>query len=171
MYYKMYQSPIGNLIIVTSETHLIGLWKEEQIKNGFIFNDNLEIINKTVNWLDRYFNLENPLLKDLELELVGTPFQIEVWKILLDIPYGEVITYGDISKIIAKRRGLKRMSAQAVGGAVGSNPISIIVPCHRVMGSNNNLTGYGGGIDMKVWLLKHEGLNTDEFKMPKVKNV
>lgn len=167
MYYQKYVSPLGNLVIITNENNLLGLWKEDMIKGDFIRNHDLKIMRDTVKWLDDYFNFKNPHLKDLNLELVGTNFQKEVWNILIDIPYGKTITYGDIASIIARRRGLSRMSAQAVGGAVGSNPISIIVPCHRVIGTNNNLTGYGGGIDMKVWLLKHEGIDTNYLHMPK----
>lgn len=93
----------------------------------------------------------------------GSDFQNLVWKILCKIPYGQVVTYKDIANEIAAKRGLKRMSAQAVGGAVGRNPISIIVPCHRVVGSNGNLTGYDGGLEYKIWLLEREGLDMELF--------
>lgn len=95
----------------------------------------------------------------MSISFIGTPFQKSVWKILVDIPYGKTITYGEISKILAKKRNIKSMSSQAVGNAVGHNPISIIVPCHRVIGSNGELTGYAGGIDKKRKLLKLEGIN------------
>ena len=88
---------------------------------------------------------------------MGGEFRQMVWKMLMEIPYGEVVTYGELAKRIAKQRGIEKMSAQAVGGAVGHNPISIIIPCHRVVGANGNLTGYSGGIQMKIQLLQHEG--------------
>ena len=93
------------------------------------------------------------------MHLKGTPFQMEVWEILCQIPYGQTITYGQIARQIAAKRGRKTMSAQAVGGAVGRNPISIIVPCHRVMGTDGSLTGYAGGVDKKMALLTLEGVN------------
>ena len=90
--------------------------------------------------------------------MIGSPFRLSVWKHLLEIPYGKTATYGELAKIMAEERGLARMSAQAVGGAVGHNPISIIVPCHRVIGANGSLTGYGGGLDKKERLLALEGI-------------
>lgn len=113
-------------------------------------------------WLDIYFSGVEPNFQ-LPLHFVGTDFQKEVWKILNTIPYGKTMTYGEIADIMAKNRGLKRMSAQAVGGAVGRNEISIIVPCHRVVGSNGSLTGYAGGIDKKIELLKLEKAYNDNF--------
>ena len=101
------------------------------------------------------------------MHLLGTEFQKAVWSQLLLIPYGKVVTYGEIADKIAKEKGLERMSARAVGGAVGHNPISIIVPCHRVIGSGNNITGYGGGIERKKRLLSLEGFNTSILKTPK----
>lgn len=101
------------------------------------------------------------------LHMIGSPFQISVWNILLKIPYGDTTTYGKIAAELAKERGLTRMSAQAVGGAVGHNEISIIVPCHRVVGTNGSLTGYAGGIDKKTALLKLEGAYKNEFFVPK----
>ncbi|CDD77577.1 putative uncharacterized protein [Cryptobacterium sp. CAG:338] len=102
---------------------------------------------------------------EVPLHLIGSDFQREVWEILQTIPYGETITYGDIAKQIATRRGLSRMSAQAVGGAVGHNPLSVIVPCHRVVGSNGNLTGYAGGIDKKEALLTLEGVEVSNHSI------
>ena len=102
-----------------------------------------------------------------KIRFIGSPFRISVWKILLQIPYGEVITYNDIAKEMSRQRGIKKMSAQAVGGAVGHNPISIIVPCHRVVGTNGSLTGYGGGIDRKVKLLMLENVNFDKLYVPR----
>ena len=102
---------------------------------------------------------------EVPLHLIGSDFQREVWEILQTIPYGKTITYGDIAKQIATRRGLSRMSAQAVGGAVGHNPLSVIVPCHRVVGSNGNLTGYAGGIDKKEALLTLEGVEVSNHSI------
>ena len=116
-------------------------------------------------WLDEYFAGIEPTVQ-VSLHLVGTDFQNEVWEILQTIPYGKTITYGEIAKQIAAKRGIARMSSQAVGGAVGHNPVSIIVPCHRVVGSNGSLTGYAGGIDKKVALLTLEGLDMSAFSEP-----
>lgn len=115
----------------------------------------LPVFDLTVKWLDAYFNGEIPDFTP-PIHLDSTPFRMEVWDILKTIPYGKTITYMDIAKIIAKNRGVERMSAQAVGGAVGHNPISIIVPCHRVVGSSGHLTGYAGGLDKKTALLHLE---------------
>ena len=99
--------------------------------------------------------------------MIGTPFQILVWKILQKIPYGKTVTYGEIAKEIAKQKGMPRMSAQAVGGAVGHNAISIIIPCHRVVGSNGSLTGYAGGLQKKIKLLTHEGVDMGRLFVPR----
>ena len=117
-------------------------------------------------WLDIYFSGKNPDFTP-PLHLKGSPFQMDVWEILLTIKYGSVLTYGDIAKKIAEKRGINKMASQAVGGAVGHNPISIIVPCHRVVGAGGNLTGYGGGIDKKIKLLELEGLDLSSFYVPK----
>ncbi len=120
---------------------------------------------ETVRWLDVYFSGKDPgFLPPIALRT--TPFRREVCEIMLTIPYGETITYGDIAKVIAKRRGIERMSAQAVGGAVGHNPISLIIPCHRVVGTNGSLTGYAGGIDKKIKLLKLEGADLTDLFVP-----
>ena len=126
-----------------------------------------EILIKTKEWLDRYFKGEEPSINELDLNPLGSNFRKSVWKILCEIPYGEVITYKDIAFTIAKQKDLKMMSSQAVGGAVSHNPISIIIPCHRVVGSNGSLTGYAGGIDKKVYLLKHEKVNMEKLFIPK----
>lgn len=98
--------------------------------------------------------------------MIGTPFRLTVWKLLLQIPYGETITYGELAKMVAKEKGIAHMSAQAVGGAVGHNEISIIVPCHRVVGSDGSLTGYAGGVDKKEKLLSLEGADMENFFVP-----
>ena len=136
------------------------------IKTELDFNDNIEVFQRTKAWLDRYFRGEKPEISELSLAPIGNDFRQNVWKILCEIPYGEVITYGDIAKQIAKKRGLLHMSAQAIGGAVGHNPISIIIPCHRVVGANGNLTGYAGGINTKIKLLEHEKVDISRFFIP-----
>lgn len=115
-------------------------------------------LTQAVTWLDAYFAGEKPSSKDLPINPKGTAFQKLVWNELLKIPYGKTTTYGQIAAKLAQQLGKPRMSAQAVGGAVGRNPISIIVPCHRVLGANGALTGYAGGVERKKWLLAHEGM-------------
>ena len=118
--------------------------------------------NKNKKWLDKYFNGEKPQISDLDinLEYTGSEFAQNVWKLLCDIPYGKVVTYGELAKKVARKMNKSKMSAQAVGGAVGHNPIGIIVPCHRVVGANGSLTGYAGGIDKKIKLLELENVGT-----------
>lgn len=164
IYTAQYLSPIGKMTFAGNETGLRGLWIEGQkyflgkIKEPMQEKEDLALFSKTRNWLDRYFHGEKPLISEIRLQPEGSVFQKEVWKLLCEIPYGEVTTYGDIAKKVAQRLGKETMSAQAVGGAVGHNPISIIIPCHRVVGSNGSLTGYAGGIDKKIKLLRHEGI-------------
>lgn len=170
-YTSQYHSPLGEILIAADDIGLTGLWFEGQKYYAlYLDKENQEqetqILKDTKRWLDIYFSGQEPNFK-LPLHFTGTDFQIEVWEILYSIPYGKTMTYGEIANILAKRRGLKRMSAQAVGGAVGHNEISIIVPCHRVVGSQGSLTGYAGGIDKKVSLLKLEKVNMDRFYVPK----
>lgn len=168
-----YNSPLGRILLAEKKDALVGLWfegqkyfleplpKEEQIEC-----ENAVIFQQTKKWLDRYFAGKRPLISELNLAPVGSEFRQAVWKILCGIPYGEVMTYGDISKKIAASRGLQRMSAQAVGGAVAHNPISVIIPCHRVVGTNGSLTGYAGGIDRKIALLELERANMGKLFVP-----
>ena len=121
---------------------------------------------ETIQWLDVYFAGKEPDFTP-SLHLIGSDFRQAVWNILLSIPYGRTMTYGQIAKQLAKNTGIDKMSAQAVGGAVGHNPISIIVPCHRVVGTNGSLTGYAGGLDKKIALLKLEKTDTERFFRPK----
>ncbi|MBO4512075.1 MAG: methylated-DNA--[protein]-cysteine S-methyltransferase [Victivallales bacterium] len=116
----------------------------------------LPVFNMTSRWLDMYFGGKEPDFMP-PLNMQGTDFRQAVWKILLDIPYGKTMTYGEIAARLARERGLKAMSAQAVGGAVGHNPIAIIVPCHRVIGAAGKMVGYGGCIHRKIALLEIEG--------------
>ena len=168
-----YNSPLGDILLASKDNKLIGLWIEGQkyflssIKEEIQENSNDGVLLATKSWLDRYFNGQKPNIDELNLSPVGSDFRQAVWKILCKIPYGETITYNDIAKEIARQRKIKKMSAQAIGGAVGHNPISIIIPCHRVVGTNGNLTGYAGGIEKKIWLLRHEHVNMENFFIPK----
>ncbi len=162
MLYQTYSSPIGLLWIVSEGDFLIGLWMEGQKKIHPEILDGVReqesaILKKTKAWLDRYFRGEPVSSKELCILLKGTEFQKEVWKLLMEIPYGEVTTYGALAYLL-EQKFHHRISPQAVGGAVGRNPISIIVPCHRVVGARGSLTGYAGGIDKKEKLLKIEGI-------------
>lgn len=166
MYYGThYQSPLGDILIASNETHIIGLWIEDQKYLGNTMpkeiteKSDVPVLRDCITWLDDYFAGKKPEFSRLPLSPIGGDFKQCVWQILLEIPYGELTTYGTIAKEAAKRMGKDRMSAQAVGGVVGHNPISIIIPCHRVVGANGNLTGYAGGIDKKIKLLEHEGVN------------
>lgn len=168
MKYKTnYSSPIGNLTLISDGEYLTNIIFEhdkfyEHIKKEAIKKDNLNIFKQTKTWLDKYFNGENPNINILELKPSGTPFQKKVWDILKTIPYGKTITYKEIAKQISTT-----MSARAVGSANSHNPIPIIIPCHRVVGASHNLTGYSGGIDIKIKLLKLEGRDITKYKCPK----
>lgn len=167
-----YPSPVGLLTLACDGAHLTGLWMEGQkyfggaIPEPMTERDDLPVFRAAKNWLDRYFAGQKPKISELPLHPIGGEFRQEVWKILCEIPYGEVVTYGDIAKKMAAQMGKKTMSGQAVGGAVGHNPISIIIPCHRVVGANGSLTGYAGGVDKKVKLLALEGVDMSRLFIP-----
>lgn len=157
------QSPIGGILLAADETGLTGLWFDREKYYADHLNPEHEekdtpVLKQAKEWLAIYFSGKEPPFYP-PLHMIGTPFQLSVWKILQKIPYGKTITYGEIAKEIAEQKGISRMSAQAVGGAVGHNPISIIVPCHRVVGTNGSLTGYAGGIDKKAKLLALENVD------------
>ena len=159
-YISHYTSPIGDILLAADDAGLTGLWFQGQkyFARGLEKEQeerNLPVFDQTKAWLDLYFSGKEPDFLP-PLHLIGTDFQKQVWEILLAIPYGKTTTYGKIAGQIAQRRGLAHMSAQAVGGAVGHNPISIIVPCHRVLGTDGSLTGYAGGVDKKIHLLSLE---------------
>ena len=162
IYRTDYESPLGRVTLASDGERLVGLWLQGQKYFGDTVNgemhreDRLAIFAKTRDWLDRYFRGEKPAIAEILLAPAGNRFRQEVWKILCDIPYGEVMTYGAIARMIAERLGREKMSAQAVGGAVGHNPVSIIIPCHRVIGADGRLVGYGGGLDIKTYLLELE---------------
>ncbi len=170
-YTDTYSSPVGDILLAADDTGLTGLW----FKGAKYFAATLDPVNErrtlpvfdnTRRWLDMYFSGREPDFTP-ELHMSGSPFRLAVWGLLLRIPYGSVVTYGELADEIAKRMGVKRMSAQAVGGAVGHNPVSIIVPCHRVVGTNGSLTGYAGGVDRKLWMLKLEKADTNRLTVLK----
>ena len=157
---RHYDSPLGGVLLAADNAGLTGLW----FNGAKYFAANLPeareekrtpILDETARWLDIYFTGKEPDFLP-PLHPTGSEFRKAVWEILLQIPYGQTTTYGEIARQLAKKQGLARMSAQAVGGAVGHNEISIIIPCHRVVGTNGSLTGYAGGLEKKEWLLAHE---------------
>ena len=165
-----YNSPLGKILLSATETHLTGLWFEgikqlEILECADLVEIDLaasklktcenKILFDTKIWLDEYFAGKKSVI-NIPMDFHGTEFPKEVWNILCRIPYGKTLTYGEIAKEMAKKHGINKMSAQAVGNAVGKNPISIICPCHRVVGSDGSMTGYGWGIDLKVKLLELE---------------
>lgn len=161
MYIYKYFSPLGEMTMASNGHSLTGLWFDGQkyFPAGLIGcaeEKNLPVFDETSKWLDIYFSGEIPDFTP-NLNPAGSEFRIAVWEILRNIPYGKTMTYGEIAAEIAQMKGLKRMSPQAVGGAVGHNPISLIIPCHRVLGSDGSLTGYAGGVDRKLKLLEIEG--------------
>lgn len=172
LYTLHYHSPIGGLLLAERNGALAGAWMEGQkyflgnLQEEMEEKEDSKVLNETKEWLDRYFKGEKPQIDELSLAPAGSEFRQEVWRILCEISYGEVTTYGEISQKIARNRGKDKMSAQAVGGAVGHNPISIIIPCHRVVGADGSLTGYAGGIQRKVRLLTLEGVNMEKLYIP-----
>ncbi len=174
MFYKTgYTSPLGVLTLGSDGDNIVGLWLNGQkyfadtVGEEMRPNDDLPVFQQAKSWLDRYFHHEKPEISELPLAPIGGEFRQTVWRILCEIPYGQVATYGEIAKEIARKKGSGRMSAQAVGGAVGHNPVSIIIPCHRVVGTNGSLTGYAGGLDAKIKLLKFEGVDLSKLYRPK----
>ena len=155
-----YASPLGGITLAGNGEALTGLWFDEQkyFPHKLLSESTeaeLPIFMQTVKWLDTYFSGKMPGFTP-PISLQTTPFRKAVYDVLLTIPYGHTMTYGEIANIIAEQNGIERMSAQAVGGAVGHNPIAIIIPCHRVIGADGSLTGYAGGIERKRILLQME---------------
>lgn len=160
-YTAPYQSPLGPMTLAADGQALTGVWFDGQKYDRSGLDQDcrakdLPVFRQAKRWLDVYFSGQAPDFTP-PLRFIGTDFQKEVWAILAAIPYGETRTYGDLARQLAQRRGLTGMSARAVGGAVGHNRLSLLVPCHRVVGTNGNLTGYAGGIERKIALLKLEG--------------
>lgn len=170
LYYKKAASPLGEITLRSDGEALTGLWfaddKHYGAKDiaGAALAD-LDVFMQAEAWLAEYFAGREPKVS-VPLKLQGSEFQMQVWRLLQDIPYGRLVTYGDIAKKIAAQKGVARMSAQAVGGAVGHNPLCIIVPCHRVVGANGSLTGYGGGMWRKVRLLELEKVDMSKLTVP-----
>jgi len=174
LYLENYTSPVGDILLGSDGRALTGLWIERQKNDSRTLQEaeschlkHVPVFDETKAWLDCYFQGQAPdFLPPLAFH-EGSPFRQEIWKLLLEIPFGEVITYGGLARRMAEKMGKASMSAQAVGGAVGHNPVSIIVPCHRVVGAGGNLTGYGGGIDIKEKLLEIEHWDLSLFHRPK----
>ena len=171
VYTCRYQSPMGDILLAADEIGLTGLWFEGQkyfantLSDEYISQET-SILAEAKRWLDVYFSGEEPNFTP-PLHPIGSAFRQDVWQILLQIPYGQTTTYGEIAGQLAEKHGIAHMSAQAVGGAVGHNEVSIIIPCHRVVGTNGSLTGYAGGIDKKIRLLELEKTDMTKFFIPK----
>ena len=166
-----YDSPLGGILLAADEIGVTGLWFEGQkyFARGLPVvhtRQNTPALSEAKRWLEVYFTGREPDFMP-PLHPIGSAFRQDVWDILLQIPYGQTTTYGEIARKLAQKQGLSRMSAQAVGAAVGHNEISIIIPCHRVVGTNGSLTGYAGGIDKKVKLLRLEHTDMTDFFLPK----
>ena len=166
-----YDSPLGGILLAADGTGLRGLWFDGQKYfardlSAERIEQNTPALTEAKRWLDIYFAGKEPDFLP-PLHPFGSDFRQRVWSILLQIPYGRTMTYGQIAKQLAKKRGLANMSAQAVGGAVGHNEISVIIPCHRVVGANGSLTGYAGGIDKKIKLLELERADMAQLFVPK----
>ncbi len=171
VYTCKYSSPLGEILLAADEVGLTGLWFEGQKYFANTLPDEriskeTPIIADAKKWLDVYFSGKEPDFTP-PLHPTGSEFRHSVWKILLQIPYGQTITYGEIACKMAGSKGVSNMSAQAVGGAVGHNEISVIIPCHRVVGTNGSLTGYAGGIDKKISLLELEHTDMSRLFVPK----
>lgn len=170
-YYAEYESPIGNLTMASNADAVCGLWLDGQKYHGATIpeemtrNDNDTVLKEFSKWLDAYFKGKQPSIDAVALDPIGSDFRKAVWQKLKEIPYGELTSYGEIASELKAERG--KASALAVGGAVGHNPISIIIPCHRVVGADGSLTGYAGGLERKIWLLEHEGVDMDKLYVPK----
>lgn len=171
-FYTELPSPVGKLTLACDGEALCGLWLEGQKYFGATLpelphrDDSPEVFARTKDWLCRYFAGDRPEISELPLRPIGGEFRQTVWECLCRIPYGQITTYGALAKEVALRLGKPSMSAQAIGGAVGHNPISILIPCHRVVGSNRSLTGYAGGLDKKIQLLTLEGIDMTRFFRP-----
>ena len=170
IYTYKYKSPLGRILLAADEVGITGLWFEGQKYFGNTLPDKhipqeTEILTEAKKWLDVYFSGREPDFLP-PLHPIGSPFRRAVWDLLLQIPYGQTTTYGALARQLAAQQGRAAMSAQAVGGAVGHNEISILIPCHRVVGTNGSLTGYAGGVDKKERLLTLEGVDMRDLFRP-----
>lgn len=162
---------IGTLTLASDGESITGCWFDNDryfgcgIHDSVEYRDELAVFDRARVWLDRYFAGDAPNPRELPLNARATEFQLRVREAMLDIPYGQTTTYGEIATRLERETG-RRQSARAVGGAVGHNPLCLIVPCHRVVGANGSLTGFGGGIEMKVKLLEHERAMKEDFTIP-----
>ncbi len=171
MYTCIYSSPLGNILLAADEIGLTGLWFEGQKYFANTLSDErisqeTPILKEAKHWLEIYFSGKEPEFTP-PLHPEGSEFRQAVWQILLQIPYGQTITYGEIARRFEERQNTSHMSAQAVGSAVGHNEVSVIIPCHRVVGTNGSLTGYAGGIDKKISLLELEHADMSRMFVPK----
>ena len=169
-YIHHYTSPLGGITIASDGTVLTGLWFDGQKYFGSTLTQNQEqkkipVFEQAEQWLTIYFSGKEPDFTP-PLSMKTTPFREAVWNIMRTIPYGKTMSYGEIARELARQRGVERMSAHAVGGAVSHNPISLMIPCHRVVGTNGSLTGYAGGIDKKVQLLTLEKADLSRLFVP-----
>ncbi|MDR1776481.1 MAG: methylated-DNA--[protein]-cysteine S-methyltransferase [Desulfovibrio sp.] len=170
-YSTTHPSPLGLITLASDGDNLVGLWLEGQKYHGCSLpgamrpKTDIPVFEAAKKWLDQYFAGKKPDVSKLRLAPGGNAFRRKVWSVLREIPYGDTVTYGGIAKRVAPDGG--NMSSQAVGGAVGHNPIAIIIPCHRVVGSNGSLTGYAGGIQTKIKLLALEGVDMSRLFVPK----
>lgn len=174
-YTHYYNSPIGSILLASDGKCLTGLWFEGQKYFGDTLSENyiqkeIPIFKQVDKWLTIYFSGKEPNFTPA-LYMKTTPFRKAVWEIMLTIPYGKTMTYGEIANTIAEQKGIKKMSARAVGSAVGHNSISLIIPCHRVIGKNGSLTDYAGGIDKKEKLLAMEKVDMSTLFIPKIKDI
>lgn len=171
-YVSYYESPLGKILLASDDAGLSGLWFVERQRYFALGLDEERVekesraIAEAKRWLDVYFSGKEPGFS-VPLSISGSAFRQEVCRIMLGIPYGKTMTYGEIAGKIAAAHSIPKMSARAVGGAVGHNPISIIIPCHRVVGASGSLTGYGGGIERKIRLLTLEGVDLSAFSIPR----
>lgn len=169
-YTTKYETPLGSVLLAADEEGLTGLWFDgARYYAAGLAPQHMEkeapVFETVRAWLELYFAGKEPDFLPA-LHLTGSAFRVRIWEIMLQIPYGQTMTYGELAAQIAKERGIARMSAQAVGGAVAHNPVSVIVPCHRMVGTNGSLTGYAGGIPRKVELLKLEGAAMEKLFVP-----
>ncbi|MDO4567093.1 MAG: methylated-DNA--[protein]-cysteine S-methyltransferase [Oscillospiraceae bacterium] len=169
-YTAHYESPLGGILLAADEEGLTGLWFDGEKYYARRLErchreGSLPALEETKRWLDIYFSGREPDFIP-PIHMLGSSFELSVWRMLREIPYGKTTTYGALARALAAERGIERMSAQAVGGAVGHNEISVLIPCHRVVGSGGSLTGYAGGVDKKAALLKLEGADMSGFTIP-----
>lgn len=173
MFYSTeYASPVGTLTLASNGKAICGLWLDGQKYHSATIPEETTPypdatgFDELRSWLDAYFVGKHPAIDDVPLAPRGSEFQQMVWRMLTEIPHGETTTYGAIAKQVERERAGRKTSALAVGGAVGHNPISIIIPCHRVVGADGSLTGYAGGLARKTWLLEHEGVDMSHLYVP-----